>query len=120
MSPFVAFFTKGYTIDQISGNKEASAKIDKAIKEAKSYGVDLINPTPQKLIPIARVEVCKVIIESVPDGIFLEPIAGGMTILLLNVGLDVFCGWVKDKVTMFEAEEYSEQNKIKREIRMNK
>jgi hypothetical protein len=93
----------------VCGNETAKANIEEGIEEARRQGVSLTNPTPQALIPSAGLGVCGIIMTSVPFGPFLGPLAGGLTIMVLNVGIDTFCTWLGQRLTALRRVEEQEQ-----------
>jgi len=96
----------------LCGNAEAKEKVKKALEEAQKQGVELVSPMPENLIPAAGLGVCAIVTASIPFGPALGPLAGGITILLLNIGLESFCEWTKDKVWNLRGEELDEKKVV--------
>jgi hypothetical protein len=79
----------------ICANKDTRNEIKTVMDEAKNQGI--VNP--QSLISYAGGAVSGIIVTSVPYGAAFAPLAGGITILILMIGMDAFCDWVRDHAT---------------------
>lgn len=94
----------------LCGNAEAVKAVEEALAKAKLQGGSLVNPMPASVIPGVGVGVCALVATSLPHAALLGPIAGGVTVLILNIGLSGFCSWVKEKAEALHVTEDKEQH----------
>ena len=93
----------------LCGNKNASREITQAIEEIRRQGISIVDPNVRNLISLSSMGVVTMMIKYIPNGEMLGPLAGGITLLILNIGLDTFCNWVSAKVHELKEIEGKEQ-----------
>jgi len=81
--------------NRICGNPESSKAVKDAIKKAKSEGVKLSDPSVTG-ISVGAASLVAVTVGSLfsgPIAVAAAPVIGGIALLLMQVGVDGFCGW---------------------------
>ena len=82
---------------RLCGDLEMSKDLRNAIREARSKGVMITNPTGQS-ISIAAVSLITIAIAplfSPPVAVAAAPLIAGISLFVLQTGLDGFCEWAR-------------------------
>jgi hypothetical protein len=89
---------------RICGDAAISAELSKAINEAKAQGIKITTPTADKLMLGTSTTLALVIggLFSGPIAVAVAPLVGGVTLFILQVGLDAFCSWAKQTAESVE------------------
>jgi hypothetical protein len=83
---------------RICGSPEASKAVREAINQAKKKGVNLVAPTVAGISTGAAslVAIAIASLFSGPIAVAAAPVIGGITLLVLQVGVDGFCEWSRE------------------------
>jgi hypothetical protein len=72
-------------------------QIEKSIKQGKASGFNVKVFTPEQLVQAGGVALGSLLIAHVPVlGYAGAPVIAGFVLLLYTIGIDAFCGWVRD------------------------
>ena len=85
---------------RLCGNATVSKGLRKALKDAKAQGVQVVNPTANQLSMATATAISLIIATTFagPIAVAVAPLIGGVTLLIMLCGFDVFCAWAADSI----------------------
>lgn len=97
--------------DRICGNEHNSKVVRDAIAHAKTVGVTLTEPTVAGL-SVGAASVVAVAVASVLPAMLVAvgaPVIGGITLLLIQTGVEGFCRWTRAVIESADKEEQTNE-----------
>jgi hypothetical protein len=84
--------------EYICKDPELRKKVDEAMKEAKTAGVDLKYMAPEVMVGSGGLTLGVLLVTNIPIlGIIGAPVVAALVLLIYTLGIDAFCRWSKDK-----------------------
>jgi len=93
------------THQHLCGNDKARREIKAAVQKARMEGARVADPSRTNLVAGIGTVVTTLVAVSGTYGVALGPLAGGLSILIAQIGLDAFCMWSQDKIEDLRATE---------------
>jgi hypothetical protein len=90
---------------RICSNDKARREIEAAVEKARETGVTVADPSRTNFVAGIATVVTALVASSGSYGLALGPLAGGLSILITQIGMDAFCLWCQDKIQELRATE---------------
>jgi hypothetical protein len=93
----------------ICGNEKARRQIKAAVEKARKDGAKIADPSRTNLVAGIAAVATAMVAALGPYGVALGPLAGGIALLIAQIGLDAFCMWSHDKLDEIRQTEKQEE-----------
>ena len=86
---------------RLCGNAQISEQLRKELKKLEGSSIKLTSPTAEALSVGAAASVTLLIgsVLTGPFAVVVAPLAGGISLLVIQSGIDGFCGWAQRATT---------------------